>query len=519
MGSDLSTNGTATPLSCVRSRKEAPRDEPKAAASGDAAAWVDSATITLPVRTPALCPALATRAPPPPPQPQPRRAKRSDGGDGDDDATAVKDRPGRRTTRTAAADAAATTAAAIAAAATADVAAEEERNRQWAFLVAWAKGTEGFADGLASDPNETASIRGEATLAVPGLPRPLLVHTHKHSQMETGGFVWEGGECLVRWLCSRDAATTTASAGAGGAAAGGNGGGVPPMASIGSVLELGAGTGVCSVAAAMLGAHAPHAGMPANMRVVATDGDPHACAQCVANARRNGVDGVVRTQRLLWGERATLQQTLALFDDGDGVIDSGGGSANGGGGGGGGGGGAEGRGGGGAGMGGGGGPELVIAADVVYGRCLDELDGTLRAIVRSTRCRWVVLSWRVRRHQEEEFLHRLDDLGRVHTAWRATVHSKWSEGRGATLVWPGEEEAAEAVAAGKAGGGGDGGSGGGSSDEDDDEAPERTPAEVGVSVLEVDATRPGVRAEPGWRPPIHLRTLAIAARRRKSRTK
>ncbi|RPB04555.1 hypothetical protein L873DRAFT_1667070 [Choiromyces venosus 120613-1] len=60
----------------------------------------------------------------------------------------------------------------------------------------------------------------------------------------------------------------------------------------GSVLELGAGTGLVGIVAARLGAG----------RVVVTDGDEGVCDALKAGLERNGVADVVGVRRLMWGE-------------------------------------------------------------------------------------------------------------------------------------------------------------------------------------------------------------------------
>ncbi|CUS10097.1 unnamed protein product [Tuber aestivum] len=60
----------------------------------------------------------------------------------------------------------------------------------------------------------------------------------------------------------------------------------------GSVLELGAGTGLVGIVAARLGAG----------RVVVTDGDEVVCDDLKAGLERNGVADVVGVRRLVWGE-------------------------------------------------------------------------------------------------------------------------------------------------------------------------------------------------------------------------
>ncbi|KAG0644060.1 putative methyltransferase-domain-containing protein [Tuber brumale] len=61
----------------------------------------------------------------------------------------------------------------------------------------------------------------------------------------------------------------------------------------GSVLELGAGTGLVGIVAARLGAG----------RVVVTDGNEGVCDALKAGLERNGVADVVSVKRLMWGER------------------------------------------------------------------------------------------------------------------------------------------------------------------------------------------------------------------------
>jgi len=60
----------------------------------------------------------------------------------------------------------------------------------------------------------------------------------------------------------------------------------------GSVLELGAGTGLVGIVAARLGAG----------RVVVTDGDEGVCDALKAGLERNGVADVMSVRRLMWGE-------------------------------------------------------------------------------------------------------------------------------------------------------------------------------------------------------------------------
>ena len=72
---------------------------------------------------------------------------------------------------------------------------------------------------------------------------------------ELGGTLWPAGEALVSWICAQRAQSHARL--------------IPEVASspLGTVLELGAGTGAVSIALSLLGA--PH--------VLATDGDPPSC--------------------------------------------------------------------------------------------------------------------------------------------------------------------------------------------------------------------------------------------------
>jgi ribosomal protein L11 methyltransferase len=68
------------------------------------------------------------------------------------------------------------------------------------------------------------------------------------------------------------------------------------------VLDVGAGSGILGVAAALLGAS----------RVLAVEGDPVACEAARENATRNGVAGVVEVMEV-WADKASLA-TLGGFD-------------------------------------------------------------------------------------------------------------------------------------------------------------------------------------------------------------
>ena len=99
------------------------------------------------------------------------------------------------------------------------------------------------------------------------------------------------------------------------------------------------------------------------------------------------------------------------------------------------------------------------------------------------------------------------------------MHALAAEGHEPRLLWPGAPhyqprlDAAAAAAAWRAIVGADDGAD--DSDDDDDDEVACEPIEVGVDVLEVDRSRPEAQLLEGWRPPVHLRTLALGARRRR----
>ena len=254
----------------------------------------------------------------------------------DQPGEAVKDGPGRARGRQMRTDGAATCNAP-----------SSSSDDAWRALVERSRLSPGLWDG-SRDLAEVV-VRNEYAVQLGGSCGAVAIQTLRDPRMETGvrpshppfsrarrarphdprgsvapqGSVWEGGEALARWLCaSREHEHEEE-------------GFSPRIAAIGSSLELGAGTGLCSIALGKLG-------VPA---VVATDGDPLACAQIALNAERNGVGGpggAVHAQRVLWGEREPLQAACAHFAQ-LGVR----------------------------------GPELVIAADCVYGRSCDELEAVL----------------------------------------------------------------------------------------------------------------------------------------------
>uniref|UniRef100_A0A7S3AN43 Uncharacterized protein n=1 Tax=Haptolina ericina TaxID=156174 RepID=A0A7S3AN43_9EUKA len=159
-------------------------------------------------------------------------------------------------------------------------------------------------------------------------------------------------------------------------------------------------------------------------------------------------------------------------------------------------------------------PEMVIIADCVYGRCQEELEGTLRAIVRLTGCRWIIVSWKRRGYREEEFLHQLSDLGTVKTVWTATVQELICPNHQSAFLWPGDPLYQETMdpsllsqwsaISGYAD----------DDDGDDHDVPTCRQHHVGVTALEV---HPEVvsAAAPAWVPPTALRMLTITARRKR----
>ena len=173
----------------------------------------------------------------------------------------------------------------------------------------------------------------------------------------TGGVVWNSSTFLVDYLLTAPEAAD--------------------MIVGRSVLELGAGAGLPSIAAALLGAS----------RVTLTDGDASACETAAANVALNRVE--VRVVRLLWGrgsdtEVAALQKSAAA--------------------------------------------STIVASDVLYDEdSIDRLEETLRAFI-GLGVRRVILGWRWRGHGEETFFERLRDLGTARTVRRVTGSEKRDKG-------------------------------------------------------------------------------------------
>ena len=239
---------------------------------------------------------------------------------------------------------------------------------------------------------EELLLLGERRFAsVPGCGAGELRIAQLFARMqETGGAVWASGELLCRWACTQAAARAQ-----------------PPT----TVLELGAGPGLTSIALARAGA----------ARVVATDGEPASLALCARNAALNGVaDAALQTRPLRWGAgaaaRAQLDAALLALGGGGGDDDDGGG-------------------------GGGGGDDdhkdegddhkadaapprcaqWIVASDVLYDEGAQrDLEATLRLALLRGGCELVALGWQARGVDEEAFLLRLADLGAVSTAWRSS---------------------------------------------------------------------------------------------------
>lgn len=173
-----------------------------------------------------------------------------------------------------------------------------------------------------------------------------------------GGTVWPAGEALVQWLAAQRMGTHASL--------------VPEVSTgaIGSVLELGTGTGVVSIALALLGAQS----------VIATDGDPPSCELCSSNAAASGVPDLVVTP-FVWGSAQHLEDALSTNDGRC--------------------------------------PSWIVCADVVYSPASSAaLELTLRALLARGGCQLVVIGWVARGHDEEAFLSRLADLGSVSTVER-----------------------------------------------------------------------------------------------------
>lgn len=191
----------------------------------------------------------------------------------------------------------------------------------------------------------------------------LLQKRTGHSAMHLpnngpGGTVWPAGEALVQWLAAQRTGTHASL--------------VPEVASgpIGSVIELGTGTGVVAIALSLLGA----------LSVIATDGDPPSCELCRANAAASGVPDLV-VSPFTWGSEKQLDDALRTNSGRC--------------------------------------PSWIVCADVVYSpESSAALELTLRALLARGGCALVVIGWVARGHHEEAFLSRLADLGTVATVER-----------------------------------------------------------------------------------------------------
>jgi len=140
---------------------------------------------------------------------------------------------------------------------------------------------------------------------------------------------------------------------------------IPEVASVPlphTVLELGAGTGVVSIALSLLGAPS----------VTATDGDPASCELCEANARHNAAP-TVETCQLVWGSSQQLDQTLTRSREGSGCC-----------------------------------AHWIVCADVLYNHeSMAKLELTLRSLLAKGGCSLVIVGW-VGRGLREEVLSARD---------------------------------------------------------------------------------------------------------------
>mmetsp|Transcript_9377 Transcript_9377/g.21756 ORF Transcript_9377/g.21756 Transcript_9377/m.21756 type:complete len:300 (-) Transcript_9377:95-994(-) len=147
------------------------------------------------------------------------------------------------------------------------------------------------------------------------------------------------------------------------------------LSSFDSAIELGAGVGLVSIVLAKLGVS----------RVIATDGNARLARLIQKNAARNGIEA---SQLQAVTFRWEHEPDALLASVGRAGLCS----------------------------------PLVLASDVLYSSDdshFDPLEGALRALVARGGCRLVVFSWHVRNCNEEGFLPRLKDLGKVSTVWRS----------------------------------------------------------------------------------------------------
>jgi hypothetical protein len=251
-----------------------------------------------------------------------------------------------------------------------------------------------FNQERAPRPAESATWGGHGhselrTYTYAGLP-PVRVVERLHSARELldglGHMIWPAAELLASWIGAQRESAAAASAAAGTS---------PPQLStasseplllrgVSSAIELGAGTGLVSMALALGGV----------ARVVATDGDATACALCSASSDANGVGAQVRVLPLPWGavgeQSGALQEALHACGAGGRCAD------------------------------------LIVAADVLYAHTERHgevelpvraawLEHTLRGLIGAGGCSYVALSWCDRLGGEPAFLSRLSDLGSVRT--------------------------------------------------------------------------------------------------------
>lgn len=234
-----------------------------------------------------------------------------------------------------------------------------------------------------SDEDPTAALVSELSSIVlpdrvfehPGLEKPVrlqqkFVLTSDAEPDVTGAWVWDSAPYVADWLI-------TAPEAAG-------------MLVGRSVLELGAGLGLCSIVLAQLGAE----------RVTLTDGESSVVEVAAANVALNNAVAV-HAATLRWGSCETEQATAVIKAAA---------------------------------------ASMVVASDVLYEETgIDELEQTLRGLIRRGGVRHVIIGWRERGHDEEGFFERMRDLGSVVTA-RSTTDS---EGRrkGVSVFTVGESSA------------------------------------------------------------------------------
>lgn len=223
------------------------------------------------------------------------------------------------------------------------------------------------ADNNGRPEDETKAVAGVSERAydealVASISMGEVLHDNA-SIDRSGGRVWRASEELAAWVaryCQGAAHEPQ-----------------PRGHRFASAIELGAGVGLASIALAKLGV----------AKVVCTDGEPSLLPLCRANAARNGISPEqLHALEFRWDDANHMERVLD-------AVGSGGRCS-----------------------------ELIVASDVLYH--VDEsgfqmLEDALRALIRRGGCRLVVICNQVRNYNEDRFLPRLADLGRVRVAWRS----------------------------------------------------------------------------------------------------